>query len=77
MWLVPEKGEIRYRESFVIVTVGWFLVSLFGSLPFLLSGVCTSFSDAFLNQFQGLPPQGRLSLLMWKYCPGVFSFGEA
>ena len=58
MWLVPEKGEIRYRESFVIVTVGWFLVSLFGSLPFLLSGVCTSFSDAFFESVSGFTTTG-------------------
>ncbi len=58
MWLVPEKGEIRYRESFVIVTVGWLLVSLFGSLPFLLSGVCTSFSDAFFESVSGFTTTG-------------------
>jgi len=58
IWLVPEKGEIRYRESFVIVTVGWFLVSLFGSLPFLLSGVCTSFADAFFESVSGFTTTG-------------------
>lgn len=58
MWLVPEKGEIRYRESFVIVTVGWVLASFFGSLPYLLSGVCTSFPDAFFETVSGFTTTG-------------------
>lgn len=58
IWFVPEKGEIRYRESFVIVSVGWVLVSLFGSLPYLLSGVCASFSDAFFETVSGFTTTG-------------------
>ncbi|MGI5926833.1 MAG: TrkH family potassium uptake protein [Thermacetogeniaceae bacterium] len=57
-WLVPGDGEIRYRESFVIVTVGWVLASFFGSLPYLLSGVCTSFPDAFFETVSGFTTTG-------------------
>jgi trk system potassium uptake protein TrkH len=55
---VPQKGEIRYREGFVIVTVGWLLASLYGCLPYLLSGVCSSFPDAFFETVSGFTTTG-------------------
>lgn len=55
---VPGKGEIRYREGFAIVTFGWLLVSLYGCLPFLLSGACSSFSDAFFETVSGFTTTG-------------------
>ncbi|MGB4504885.1 MAG: TrkH family potassium uptake protein [Syntrophaceticus sp.] len=55
---VPQKGEIRYREGFAIVTLGWFLVSLYGCLPYLLSGVCSSFPDAFFETVSGFTTTG-------------------
>ncbi len=58
IWLVPGGGEIRYKESFVIVTVGWVLASLFGSLPYLLSGVCNTFPDAFFETVSGFTTTG-------------------
>lgn len=55
---VPQKGEIRYREGFAIVTLGWLLVSLYGCLPYLLSGVCSSFPDAFFETVSGFTTTG-------------------
>ncbi|HBG21730.1 MAG: potassium transporter TrkG [Syntrophaceticus sp.] len=55
---VPQRGEIRYREGFAIVTVGWLLVSLYGCLPYLLSGVCTNFPDAFFESMSGFTTTG-------------------
>lgn len=55
---VPQQGEIRYREGFVIVTVGWLLVSLYGCLPYLFSGVCTNFIDAFFESISGFTTTG-------------------
>jgi trk system potassium uptake protein TrkH len=55
---VPQQGEIRYREGFVIVTVGWLMVSLYGCLPYLFSGVCTNFIDAFFESISGFTTTG-------------------
>jgi trk system potassium uptake protein TrkH len=55
---VPQQGEIRYREGFVIVTVGWLLVSLYGCLPYLFSGVCTNFIDAIFESISGFTTTG-------------------
>lgn len=55
---VPQKGKIRYREGFAIVTLGWLLASLYGCLPYLLSGVCSSFPDAFFETVSGFTTTG-------------------
>ena len=43
------KGELRIRESYAIVTLGWIVCSLAGSLPFYISGYIPSFTDAFFR----------------------------
>jgi trk system potassium uptake protein TrkH len=55
---VPQQGEIRYREGFAIVTVGWLIVSLYGCLPYLFSGVCINFIDAIFESISGFTTTG-------------------
>lgn len=58
IWFVPGRGGISHRGSLFIVAGGWLLVSLFGSLPYLLSGVCTTFPDAFFETVSGFTTTG-------------------
>ena len=37
------------REGFVIVSISWILMSLFGCLPFLISGYVKDFFTAFFE----------------------------
>ena len=41
------QGNIRAKESYLIVTVGWILVSILGSLPYAFAGVFPDYSSAF------------------------------
>jgi trk system potassium uptake protein TrkH len=50
--------ELRLREAFAIVTLGWVVVSLFGSLPFLLSGAIPDFTDAYFETMSGYSTTG-------------------
>ncbi|NLC65740.1 MAG: TrkH family potassium uptake protein [Clostridium sp.] len=52
-----EKG-LKAREGLTIVALGWILVSLFGSLPFVLSGSIPSFVDAFFETVSGFTTTG-------------------
>ncbi len=52
------KKEISIRESFAIVTLGWIFASLFGALPFYLSGHIPSFTDAFFETMSGFTTTG-------------------
>jgi trk system potassium uptake protein len=54
----PAKTALYAREGFVIVALTWFLLSLFGSLPFIISGSINSFVDAFFETASGFTTTG-------------------
>ncbi len=53
-----EADELRVREGFAIVTFGWIIVPLFGSLPYLFSGAIPSFTDAYYETVSGFTTTG-------------------
>lgn len=54
--------EVRSREGFAIVTLGWVFFSLFGCLPFFLSGHIPSFTDAYFETMSGFTTTGATIL---------------
>ncbi len=50
--------RIRPKEALMIVSFGWILASVFGALPFVLSGSIPSFIDAFFETVSGLTTTG-------------------
>jgi trk system potassium uptake protein len=46
------------KEGYIIVTGIWLIFSIFGTLPFLLSGSITSFGDAFFETMSGFTTTG-------------------
>ena len=49
---------VNRRDGYVIVTGAWILFSLFGTLPFLLSGSIPNFTDAFFETISGFTTTG-------------------
>lgn len=75
---IPIKNKNFYtRDGFAIVSLGWILVSIFGALPFVISGAIPSFADAFLKQYQALLQPARPFLVRLKAFQRAFCFGEA
>ncbi len=72
----PKKQTIYAREGFVIVAFAWILLSVFGALPFVISGTIPSFTDALFETVSGFTTTGStlltdieslpMSLLMWR-----------
>ena len=72
----PADRSLYAKEGYIIVALTWILMSLFGALPFYLSGGIPNFVDAFfetvsgftttgssiLNNIEGMPR----SLLFWR-----------
>lgn len=57
--LVRPKNRTTYaREGFVTATLMWLLFSLFGALPFVLSGEIPAFVDAFFETVSGFTTTG-------------------
>jgi trk system potassium uptake protein TrkH len=50
--------EVSMRDGYLIVTGGWTLFSLFGTLPFVLTGSMDNFTDAFFETISGFTTTG-------------------
>jgi len=53
-----DRLELGKREGYLIVTLGWVTMSLFGSIPFVLHGSIPSFTDAFFETMSGFTTTG-------------------
>jgi trk system potassium uptake protein TrkH len=53
-----KKIELKHRDGFAIVTLSWITMSFFGALPYVLSGVTLSFTDAFFESMAGFTTTG-------------------
>lgn len=54
----PKTRDIYAREGFVIVALSWVVLSLFGALPFYISGHIPSFIDALFETVSGFTTTG-------------------
>lgn len=57
----PLKNEEKLsgqKEGYIIMCGIWILLSLFGTLPYLLSGTITNFGDAFFESISGFTTTG-------------------
>jgi len=61
LFLCTKKQEDNYlshRDGVAIVTVGWLMAGLFGTLPFILSGNIPNFTNAFFESISGFTTTG-------------------
>lgn len=54
--------ELRLKDSFAIVSLGWIFAALFGALPFFISGHIPCFTDAFFESMSGFTTTGATIL---------------
>ena len=72
----PENQTLRARDGFVVVSLSWIAISLLGALPFVFTGVTSSFVDALFDTVSGFTTTGATifsdveslpaSVLMWR-----------
>ena len=58
----PKNKSIYTKEGFVIVALCWIVLSLFGALPFFLSGAVPSYIDALFETVSGFTTTGATIL---------------
>lgn len=56
------KKEINKREGYIVVTFGWIIMSLSGTLPYILTGSIPSFTNAFFETISGYTTTGSTIL---------------
>ena len=54
----PEKTKIYGKEGLIIVASAWILWSLFGALPFTISGEIPNYVDALFETISGFTTTG-------------------
>lgn len=54
----PDKRRLYAREGCVIVSLSWIVLSVFGALPFFLSGEIPNFIDALFESTSGFTTTG-------------------
>ena len=72
----PKNTSLSSRDGFVSVGLSWIIMSLFGALPFTISGEIPRFIDAFFETVSGFTTTGASilsevetmskSLLLWR-----------
>ncbi len=70
------EKQLNLQQAFLFSTLAWLSIALFGSLPFLLSKINLSFSDAFFESMSGITTTGSTvisdlettpkSILIWR-----------
>ena len=76
IWNKPQNSVLYAREGFVIVSLSWIFLSLFGAIPFFISGVIPNYVDALFETVSGFTTTGASILseveslpkcmLMWR-----------
>lgn len=52
------ENNLYRRDAYLAVTLAWIIFCIFGSLPFLISGYLTHFTDAFFEAMSGFTTTG-------------------
>lgn len=58
----PREQNLRAREGFLVVALSWVLLSAFGALPFVISGLIPNYIDAFFEAVSGFTTTGATVL---------------
>ena len=76
VWKKPKDPVLYAREGFVIVSLSWIILSLFGAIPFFVSGTIPNYVDAVFETVSGFTTTGASILtaveplpkcmLMWR-----------
>ena len=73
---LEENRKLNLQQAFLLTTLSWLSIAIFGCIPFLLSNLEISFVDAFFESMSGITTTGSTimtdldnapkSLLMWR-----------
>jgi len=72
--LKPQNKTIYAKDGFAIVAFGWVMISLFGALPFYISGAIPSFIDCIFETVSGFTTTGSSILKEVEILPKAILF---
>jgi len=73
---IEENRKLNLQQAFLLTTLSWLSIAIFGCLPFLLSGIGLTFVDSFFESMSGITTTGSTiitnldstpkSILIWR-----------
>ena len=60
---LKKDNQLNLQQAFLFSTLSWVTIALFGSLPFLLSNLNLSFSEAFFESMSGITTTGSTTII--------------
>jgi trk system potassium uptake protein TrkH len=79
VWMIMNRStnrELKRRDGYLVVTLGWVIMSVFGTLPYIFSGAIPDFTNAFFETMSGYTTTGASiltdievvprSILLWR-----------
>ena len=77
-WLLrPKNTKMQARDGFATVALSWIFLSVFGALPYFLSGVLPNFFDAVFETVSGFTTTGATVLTFMEGQPRGILFWRA
>lgn len=64
LFVKTDQTNLRAKEGFLVVSLSWVLLSVFGALPFMISGVIPKFADALFEAVSGFTTTGASVMTM-------------
>ena len=77
IWLFtrnPESKELGKREGYLIVTLGWLSMAIFGAIPFVVYGAIPNYADAIFETMSGFTTTGATILVDIEAIPSGLLF---
>ena len=69
-----QQATLRAREGFLIVALSWLLLSVFGALPFVFSGLIPNFVSALFESVSGFTTTGATVITDFEKLPHGVTF---
>ncbi len=60
---LKKDNQLNLQQAFLFSVIAWVSIAIFGSLPFMLSNLKLSFSDAFFESMSGITTTGSTVIL--------------
>tara|TARA_B100001029_G_scaffold176497_1_gene179504 strand:- start:557 stop:2002 length:1446 start_codon:yes stop_codon:yes gene_type:complete len=60
---LKKDNQLNLQQAFMFSVLAWLSIAIFGSLPFMLSSLKLSFSDAFFESMSGITTTGSTVIL--------------
>lgn len=70
----PKNTQFHSREGFVLVALGWVLMSLIGAVPMWISGAIPNYADALFETVSGITTTGATILSSVEAMPNCVNF---